>query len=150
MVDRFKEKLSNWKANFLSFGGIFTLIKSVLESLPIYTMSLYKMPCQVIKKLEGLRRRFLWGGDLEKKGISWVSWKDVIAPKEIGGLGVGSIKDANTALLCKWRWKFKENAEALWVKVIKAIHGQARVQKQIPCKMVISGAWKQISRCEDE
>lgn len=35
--------------------------------------------------------------------------------KHIGGLCEGSIKEANLALLSKWRWKFKANPKALWV-----------------------------------
>lgn len=34
------------------------------------------------------------------------------------------------------------------VSVIKAIHKQPRVKKQIPCKMAVPGAWKQIVSVE--
>nr|GEV44529.1 RNA-directed DNA polymerase, eukaryota [Tanacetum cinerariifolium] len=36
MIDRFRRKLSTWKANMLSIGGRFTLIKAVLWSLAIH------------------------------------------------------------------------------------------------------------------
>lgn len=72
IVDKFKRKLTVWKAKQLSFGGRLTLVKSVLGSLPIYYMSIFKIPSMVIKKLEGLRRKFLWRGETDKEGISWV------------------------------------------------------------------------------
>lgn len=45
--------------------------------------------------------------------------------KEVGGLGVGKLKHNKWALLCKWRWRFKVETNALWVKVIKAFYGGA-------------------------
>ncbi|XP_071695285.1 uncharacterized protein [Rutidosis leptorrhynchoides] len=44
LLNRFRSKLSSWKANLLSIGGRTTFIKSVLESLAIYSMSLFKCP----------------------------------------------------------------------------------------------------------
>ncbi|GJW96093.1 putative RNA-directed DNA polymerase, eukaryota, reverse transcriptase zinc-binding domain protein [Tanacetum coccineum] len=38
LIDRFRGKLSSWKANLLSIGGPLTLIKVVLESLGKYTI----------------------------------------------------------------------------------------------------------------
>ncbi|GKB78177.1 RNA-directed DNA polymerase, eukaryota, reverse transcriptase zinc-binding domain protein, partial [Tanacetum coccineum] len=44
LIDRFRAKLSSWKACTLSIGGRLTLIKSVLGSLGIYYMSIFKCP----------------------------------------------------------------------------------------------------------
>ncbi|XP_022003449.1 uncharacterized protein LOC110900899 [Helianthus annuus] len=62
VVTTFKRRLSKWKANTLSIAGRLTLIKSVLDSLPTYYFSLFKAPKKVVDVLEGLMRRFLWGG----------------------------------------------------------------------------------------
>ncbi|GJV49231.1 RNA-directed DNA polymerase, eukaryota, reverse transcriptase zinc-binding domain protein [Tanacetum coccineum] len=97
LIDRFKARLSGWKANMLSSGGRLTLIKSVLGSLGLYYMSIFKAPDAVIKSLET---------SLDK-----------------GGLGVGSIKAFNYSLLLKWRWRMLNCPSALWVHVLKSIHG---------------------------
>ena len=107
----------------LSAGGRLTLIKSVLESLGIYFMSIFKVPVGVAKNLETLRARFFWGAADGEKKISWVKWGVVLNSKENGGLGVGSIQALNKALLYKWKWRFGINHNALWCKVIKACHG---------------------------
>lgn len=69
IIRKFQSKLSNWKSKTLSFGGRLTLIKSVLGNLPTYFMSLFKAPSGVLEELEKIRRRFLWGGQEDKKKI---------------------------------------------------------------------------------
>ena len=44
IIEKFRAKLSRWKASTLSFGGRLTLCKSVLGSLGSYYFSLYKAP----------------------------------------------------------------------------------------------------------
>ncbi|XP_071739491.1 uncharacterized protein [Rutidosis leptorrhynchoides] len=58
LVDRFHKKLSDWKANLHSIGGRLTLIKTVLGSLCIYYLSLFKCPEMVLHKRERLRVGF--------------------------------------------------------------------------------------------
>ncbi|GJV27295.1 putative RNA-directed DNA polymerase, eukaryota, reverse transcriptase zinc-binding domain protein [Tanacetum coccineum] len=52
LIDQFHMRLSSWKANLLSIGGRLMLIKSVLVSLGIYYLSIYKAPEIVLKELE--------------------------------------------------------------------------------------------------
>lgn len=68
--DRFRRKLSNWKAHTLSsFGRRLTLIKSVLGTLPLLFFSMFKVPKTVINKLEQFRNNNLWYGDDQSLGI---------------------------------------------------------------------------------
>ncbi|KAJ0552768.1 putative RNA-directed DNA polymerase [Helianthus annuus] len=144
IIDLFKSRLSIWKARTFSYGGRNTLIKSVLSSLPTYFFSLYRAPAQVLNQLESLRRVFFWGGSEEVSKMSWMAWDKVIAPIEYRGLGFGSLRDTNLAMLAKWWWRFKSEKNGLWRKVIWAIHYNSRSWNPIPAKLTISGPWKQI------
>ena len=95
-------RLSNWKAKTLSVDGRLTLVKAVLGALPTYFMSIYKASMAVLSQIEALRNNFFLGADLEEKKMTWVSWKQVMAKKECGGLGVSSLFALNRALLFKW------------------------------------------------
>ena len=67
VILRIQKRLAMWKCKFLSFGGRVTLINSVLTSLPLYYMSIFKAPIGVIKRIDKIRRAFLWGGNGEKR-----------------------------------------------------------------------------------
>ncbi|GKB32479.1 RNA-directed DNA polymerase, eukaryota [Tanacetum coccineum] len=116
-------RLSRWKMKTLSIGGRFTLIKSVLGSLPIYHMSLFRVPLQVLRKMESIRGRFFNGITQNGTKHSWVKWKNVLTSIQNGGLGVSSLFALNRALLFKWVWRFLSYQSCLWSKVIKGIHG---------------------------
>ncbi|KAJ0788573.1 putative RNA-directed DNA polymerase [Helianthus annuus] len=142
VVDIFQKRLSSWKAQSFSIGGRITLIKAVLESLPIYYFSLFKAPVKVVNKLESLMRRFLWAGKEEVKKMHWVSWDRVALPKKLGGLGLCKLNYINISLLTKWIWRFKAEEDSLWKLVIKAIHGKERKWAFLPLNSAVSGVWK--------
>ncbi|GJS37389.1 RNA-directed DNA polymerase, eukaryota [Tanacetum coccineum] len=91
VVGKVAARMSKWKMKLLSIGGRFTLIKSVLGSIPIFHMSIYKVPMQVLRRLESIRNQFSMGHD--------------------------------PGLMIKWLWRFYSQKTALWVRVVKAIHG---------------------------
>nr|GFC43292.1 RNA-directed DNA polymerase, eukaryota, reverse transcriptase zinc-binding domain protein [Tanacetum cinerariifolium] len=47
----------------LSIGGRLTLLKSVLGASPLYTMSIFKVPRDVLKEMEAIRNHFFNGAD---------------------------------------------------------------------------------------
>lgn len=87
VVEKFKNKLAGWKRRMLSFAGRLTLIKSVLSNLPVYYMSLFRMPQGIAKELNKIQSVFLWGGTDLKRRIHLVKWKDASMSKKLGGLG---------------------------------------------------------------
>ncbi|RVW34062.1 putative ribonuclease H protein [Vitis vinifera] len=104
--ERLRRRLARWKRQYLSKGGRITLIKSTLASIPIYQMSIFRMPKSVVKRLEKLQRDFLWGGGNTGRKIHLVNWKVVCTQKDKGGLGIRRMGLLNKALLGKWIWRF--------------------------------------------
>nr|GEZ47986.1 RNA-directed DNA polymerase, eukaryota [Tanacetum cinerariifolium] len=74
VIGKFNSRLSKWKRNTLSIGGRLTLLKSVLGSTPIYTMSIYKVPKSVWHSMEVIRKKFFYCIHAKDKKITWVSW----------------------------------------------------------------------------
>ncbi|GJS06427.1 RNA-directed DNA polymerase, eukaryota, reverse transcriptase zinc-binding domain protein [Tanacetum coccineum] len=125
-------------------GGRLTLIKSILGNIGSYFMSLFPTPTTVLKDLEGMRARFFWGADVGEKKLHWVSWSRVMASRLEGGLGVGSLFSLNRAMLFKWFWRFFHNPNALWVSVIRALHGHCGRLRDLSMVGAHSGPWKGI------
>ncbi|KAJ9564749.1 hypothetical protein OSB04_000715 [Centaurea solstitialis] len=145
LIEKFCCKILTWKSHSLSFGGKITLCKSVLGSLGVFLFSLYKAPTGVLRKLESLRMNFFWGSDETKKKIKWVAWDKVINGREKGGLGIGSLKALNVALLSKWWWRFRTEYGLLWRKVIEALYGNNGALGKDSSTHGSSGVWGKIA-----
>ena len=59
--ERVWKKLKGWKEKLLSVAGREFLIKAIIQAIPTYTMSYFKLPKWLIKELEVLIRKFWWG-----------------------------------------------------------------------------------------
>lgn len=116
-------KLNIWGHKYISFGGRIVLLNSVLNSIPIFYLSLLKMPVHVGKRIVRIEREFLWGGVGGGNKISWVKWKTVCQQKKNGGLGVKDIRVMNVSLLAKWRWRLLDGERTLWKEVLNAKYG---------------------------
>lgn len=68
-ADKYRAKIENWGTCFLSPGGKEVLIKSILQSLPIYAMQVFLFPKSFTLELENILNRFLWRNLNTQKGI---------------------------------------------------------------------------------
>ena len=64
IIDKVQGKLQGWKAKLLSQAGRTTLISSVLQAMPLYTFSDFKVPKAVCNKLDAITRSFWWGHEI--------------------------------------------------------------------------------------
>lgn len=81
----------------------------------------------------------MWGGNEGKNKIHFVAWSKIQAKKQDGGIGVGSLKALNCALLTKWIWRLKCGQESIWKKVIMGIHNLHRKPMTSLSKKSIGG-----------
>ncbi|GKE23085.1 hypothetical protein Tco_1434597 [Tanacetum coccineum] len=98
LIDHFCSRLSTWKASLLSIGGRLTLIKSVLESLGIYYLSIFRAPESVLNDWERIRSNFFWGGNQDGKKMTWVKGSIILNSYDNRGLNIGSLKAFNPLL----------------------------------------------------
>ena len=85
--DRVWKKLQGWKEKLLSRAGKEILIKIVIQVIPTYAMSCFKLPVGLCKDISGIIRRFWWGIPKERRGICWKSWEYLCRPKVFVRLG---------------------------------------------------------------
>ena len=97
--EKLRRKLAMWKRQCISKGGRLALIRSTLSNLPIYLMSLFRLPRGVGSRLEKIQRDFLWGSSSSERKIHLLNWKTVCTSKEKGGLGIRNLVLMNRLLL---------------------------------------------------
>ncbi|GJW74496.1 RNA-directed DNA polymerase, eukaryota [Tanacetum coccineum] len=122
-IGKLSIRLSKWKLKALSIGGRLTLIKSVLSSLSQYHMSIFKCLMGVLKPLESICSNFFNGVANSDKKLTLIGWKNILASKKNGGLGVSSFYALNRALVSKLIWCFIGHDSSLWARFIKVIYG---------------------------
>ena len=86
VIEKVSIRLDGWKKGFLSRGGRVTLIQSVLASLPINYMLIFKLPGQVVEILEKMTRAFLWNVQEGERVKSLAAWEIIMKSKRNGGL----------------------------------------------------------------
>lgn len=96
-----KAKLSNWKGKLLSQVGRTVLAKSVLSSIPIYSVSTFKAPISVTNELDKIIRDFWWNHDGEERKLHTIHWDKICQHTYEGGLGLRKMRELNGALLAK-------------------------------------------------
>ena len=119
IADRVKIKLASWKASLLSIAGRVQLVKSVIQSMLIHTMTIFSWPISLLREMEKWIKNFIWSGDINKRKLVTVAWKKVCADIEEGGLGIRSLICLNNATNLKQCWELF-NSEEQWADVLRS------------------------------
>ncbi|XP_060974305.1 uncharacterized protein LOC133039423 [Cannabis sativa] len=115
IVEKLSSRLEGWRAKLLSQAARTTLIKSVLASIPIYTMSVYMLPRRITNKIDGILRKFWWTGSIkEGRYLALKAWDSICKPKVCGGLGIRKAADINFCLISKLGWLMASDQFFLW------------------------------------
>ncbi|WOH11192.1 hypothetical protein DCAR_0830672 [Daucus carota subsp. sativus] len=126
LIERFKRKVNGYEASKISMAGRAVLLQATIDSTPVYWLSLYKIPTTVVQKIEIIRRRFLWGEDIEgKRKVHLISWDKICRSKVEGGLNITSLKDRNHALLSKWWWRAYSERGSFWNNFFTSCYGNS-------------------------
>ncbi|GFZ09693.1 hypothetical protein Acr_21g0002920 [Actinidia rufa] len=81
LIDRISDSISAWAGAILSYAGRTELIKSVLQGVECYWLSILPIPAGVKSKIVQLCRNFLWSGKCTINKKPLVAWKEATLPK---------------------------------------------------------------------
>eukprot|EP00253_Pinus_taeda_P035368 PITA_35368 len=62
VIEKLKSKLAGWAFRTLNIAGRVVLVKSVLQAIPIYPLSIIAAPKGACSKIKELYGKFIWGG----------------------------------------------------------------------------------------
>lgn len=109
-----------WKEKFISKAGREVLIKIVVQAIPAYSMSIFKILKSLCETINSTMAKCWWGQTKEEKKIYWINWKKLCSPKVKGGMGFKDIQALNLALLVKQAWRLMQHTHSLFYRVYKA------------------------------
>jgi hypothetical protein len=94
--------MNSWRGRALSKAGKEIMIKSVLQAIPSYVMSLFIPPSSFVADIEKMINVFWWGdGNASSKSIHWLACERLTCPKDKGGLSFCNFGAFNMAMVAK-------------------------------------------------
>ncbi|KAL9678842.1 hypothetical protein QQ045_016693 [Rhodiola kirilowii] len=119
IIGRIWKKLQGWKEKALSIAGKEVLIKAVIQAMPTYAMSCFKIPDTLIKRIVSMITNYWWSNNKEGRGIHWCKYRNLCKDKMEGGVGFKELSIFNDALLAKQVWRLMEKPDNLVSKLLK-------------------------------
>ncbi|XP_024630838.1 uncharacterized protein [Medicago truncatula] len=118
--DRVWQKISSWSSKCLSKAGREVMIKYVLQAIPSYVMSIFRLSNTLLDEIE-MMNSFWWGhGGSSNRGLNWLSWEKLSVHKNDGGMGFKDFVAFNVAMLGKQGWQLQTKPDSLVSKIFKA------------------------------
>lgn len=77
---RVTSKISSWHHKFFSSGRKEVLIKIVAQAVPVYAISVFKLPLGIYEDMQRTIARF-WCRNMDKKSIHWARWESLSQAK---------------------------------------------------------------------
>jgi hypothetical protein len=111
--------MNGWGEKQLSCAARETLIKSVAQAIPTYSMSCFLLAPATCQKIKSATANYWWSSGVDKRGMHWRNWQDMCLPKTEGGMGFRDTKLFNIAMLGKQGWRLMVNPESLCARVLK-------------------------------
>jgi hypothetical protein len=82
--------LVEWDDNHKSQAAKEVLIKSIAQSIPVYVISVLKLPLGLCDGLTKMIRRYCWGAENGKRKTHSMAWDIMVKPNRMGVLASGT------------------------------------------------------------
>ena len=85
VIKKVKAIINDWCNRWISLGECLILVKFILESIPMYWLSLAHVPNIILSKIMQRCFNFMWLGGRKREGFPLVKWKILVRPKKEEG-----------------------------------------------------------------
>lgn len=99
LISRICNRIGAWTSRSISQAGRLQLINVILFGVQGHWARCVFLPSSVLKKVQSTLFRFLWSGNISKRCMFKVAWKDCVFPKTEGGIGLKNMVVWNDAAI---------------------------------------------------
>ena len=142
--ERSRSKMQGWSERLFVCAGRETLLKSIIQAIPTFSMSVFLLTKKVCKTLTSCMAKYWWSSSLDRRSMHWMSWEALAQPKIRGGMGFRDLELFNIALLGKHGWRLMTEPNSLCARVLKGRYSPNCdfMQATVPC--FSSAMWRAI------
>lgn len=101
----------------MAFAQKLIFINSVIQSIPLYMLSVVMPPKFIMYELHQIFNRYLWSTKEEGKSKYWVTWDNMCYTKEENRVGFRNLFDVSKDMFTKLCWIFR-TTRSLWTNYI--------------------------------
>lgn len=113
-------KINSWSSRCFSRAGREALIKSVLQAISTYIMSIFLILESIGVEIQKKMNSFWWGSNGRGKGMKWLSWDKLSINKENGGMRFCNLYAFNLSMLGKQGWRLMTDPNSFTSILLKA------------------------------
>ena len=117
--ERIRSKVRGWSERNLACAGREVLLKSVVQSIPTYSMSCFQLTKKVCTGISSCMAKYWWSSSIDKRALHGLSWDKLASPKIKGGMGFKDLPLFNLAMLGKQGWRLLTHPHSLCARVLK-------------------------------
>lgn len=85
--DRAHGYMQGWSERLFACAGREALLKSIVQAIPMFSMSCFLLTKKVCKGLTSNMAKFWWGSFIDRRSLHWIAWDKLATPKCNGGMG---------------------------------------------------------------
>lgn len=120
LIMSLRKNIDSWSHKILNHAGRLQLLKVVLFGIQSYWSTHLVLPISVLKDIQSLFVKFLWGGSGSNQKHAKVAWSDCCKPKMEGGLGLRDLCEWSRAAYLYHLWRIIQPVgNSLWVQWFK-------------------------------
>ena len=144
MKEQARSRVQGYCERLMSIAARMVLLKAVIQALPAYSMSCFKLNKGLCQKVTAVMSKFWWDESLDKRRMHWQSWEKMVVSKSKGGLGFRDLELFNDAMLAKQVWRLLDKPDSLCARVLKGRYYPDGDFLQAGCPASASTTWKAI------